>query len=450
MKPGIQKTITVLAAALTIVTAVLPMGLAPAWNGQNPGHRNQYEVAARAFLEGRLDLDYGPVDPKLLALENPYDPAARKKAGASYRWDHSFYNGKYYMYFGVVPVFLLFLPYRALTGQDLTTFIGTAVFVSAFIAGLFTLFLLLRKRFFKDFSYGMTVGLSSALSLMSVWYATSAPALYCTAISSGLATEIWSLFFFVKAVYGTENENRAILYAGIGALFGALSFGCRPPVALANVLVVPMLIDFLRKRKFSLKLFGKLVLAALPYAVIGALLMYYNYVRFGSVLEFGQSYQLTIADVSRGVKLTPAFVGKGLDYYLLNLKNPKTLVQVGALAAFPILLSPLALFANPKALKLVWKTCFAFFAVLLLAAFLILFTDIAWSPVFLPRYRMDFYWIFGLLAFVSIGFFGQSLRKKAVFYAVVGVFAAAAVVMAVLLFFCPYDANFASTIAASR
>ncbi|MBR5739267.1 MAG: hypothetical protein IKY02_04685 [Lachnospiraceae bacterium] len=446
MKPGLQKLITAITAVLTILVAVLPMGLAPAWNGEKPAHRNQYEVAARAFLEGHLDLDYGEVDPKLLALENPYDPAARKAAGASYHWDHAFYDGKYYMYFGVVPVFLLFLPYRALTGADLTTFIGTAAFVSVFIAGLFALFLLLRKKFFPELSFGLTLSLASALSLVSVWYASSAPALYCTAISSGLAMEIWSLFFFVKAVYGTERENRAILYAGLGAFFGALAFGCRPPVALANVLVIPMLVDFLRKRKFSLKLLGKLVLAALPYAVIGGLLMYYNYVRFGSVLEFGQSYQLTIVDVSKGVKLTPAFIGKGLRYYLWNLKDVKSLVQAGALVTFPILCFPLAALANPKAMKLIWKNGFGLFVTLLVTPFIILLVDIAGSPVFLPRYRMDFYWIFGLAAFVSIGWFARSLKKKAVFYGIVGALAAAAVVMAVLLFFTPYDANFASTL----
>ena len=45
---------------------------------------------------------------------------ARKEAGVSVHWDHAYYNGHYYMYFGVVPVLLLFLPFRLLTGQALT------------------------------------------------------------------------------------------------------------------------------------------------------------------------------------------------------------------------------------------------------------------------------------------------------------------------------------------
>ena len=108
--------------------------------------------------------------------------------------------------------------------------------------------------------------------------------------------EIWSLYFFFRAVYAEQKENRQILLAGIGALFGALAFGCRPPIALVNIIVVPLLYVFLRQRKFSARLLGKLALAAMPYFVIGAALMYYNYIRFGNPFEFGQTYQLTVAD----------------------------------------------------------------------------------------------------------------------------------------------------------
>lgn len=46
-------------------------------------------------------------------------------------------------------------------------------------------------------------------------------------------------------------------------------------------------------------LLKKLLYAALPYLVIGILLMLYNYLRFDSPFEFGQSYQLTITDQSK-------------------------------------------------------------------------------------------------------------------------------------------------------
>ena len=83
------------------------------------------------------------------------------------------------------------------------------------IFGIFALFFLLRKRFFEKLSYALTVVLASCISLLSVWYASSAPALYCTAITSGIAMEIWSLYFFIKAVYATEKENSARSRCGI-------------------------------------------------------------------------------------------------------------------------------------------------------------------------------------------------------------------------------------------
>ena len=95
---------------ITIVISVYPMSLSPVWNGTIPGHRDQYERMAQSILNGHLYLEYEDVDPRLSEMENPYDPQARKELGIYYHWDHAFYNGKYYMYFGIVPVFLLFLP----------------------------------------------------------------------------------------------------------------------------------------------------------------------------------------------------------------------------------------------------------------------------------------------------------------------------------------------------
>jgi hypothetical protein len=50
----------------------------------------------------------------------------------------------------------------------------------------------------------------------------------------------------VKAVWGTKDENRAILLAFVGALLGALAFGCRPSIALGNLMVIPCLAVFLQ------------------------------------------------------------------------------------------------------------------------------------------------------------------------------------------------------------
>lgn len=138
---------------ITIVISVYPMSLSPVWNGKIPGHRDQYERMAQSILNGHLYLEYEDVDPRLSEMENPYDPQARKELGIYYHWDHAFYNGKYYMYFGIVPVVLLFLPYQLLTGNALTTYKATQIFTVGTILAIFALFDFLRKKFFHKMPF---------------------------------------------------------------------------------------------------------------------------------------------------------------------------------------------------------------------------------------------------------------------------------------------------------
>ena len=140
---------------ITIVISVYPMSLSPVWNGTIPGHRDQYERMAQSILNGHLYLEYEDVDPRLSEMENPYDPQARKELGIYYHWDHAFYNGKYYMYFGIVPVVLLFLPYQLLTGNALTTYKATQIFTVGTILAIFALFDFLRKKFFPKMPFDL-------------------------------------------------------------------------------------------------------------------------------------------------------------------------------------------------------------------------------------------------------------------------------------------------------
>ena len=113
-RPG--KVLTWTAAVVVTLVLILPMQLSPIWNGAIREHRNQYELMAESLLEGHLYIDYQDIDPKLLEMENPYDPEARKQAKVDFHWDHAWYNGHYYMYFGIVPVLSVFLPFGSLQG----------------------------------------------------------------------------------------------------------------------------------------------------------------------------------------------------------------------------------------------------------------------------------------------------------------------------------------------
>lgn len=440
--------------AVVLVT-IVPMNLSPVWNGVAPQHRNQYEVMTESILEGHLYIDYGDgTEADLLKLQNPYSPYQRKAAGVLYHWDHAFYNGHYYMCFGIVPVFLLFLPFRVLTGFSLTTYHATQVFAALFICGTFALFYMLARKFFRKMTVGLFLTLTAALSLIGIWYSSTTPSLYCTAISAGLCMEIWSMFFFVKAVWIETDEKKSVRLAFLGSLFGALAFGCRPPIALANILVLPMLAVFLRGKRPSLKLLRELLFAACPYIIIGALLMAYNYARFADPFEFGQSYQLTVADQTSYTsalsgftvsKMVRALYNNFLFFYEPSSKFPYIWYN-GALINFSILAFPVLAFLRRRVRVGIKSTDMRPFAIFLfIMPLLITVIDKLYVPSLSERYRMDIYWLMALLTFICMGFFFESLssdRAKKLFSRLFTFWAAVMAFKCFFLFLVPHDMNY--------
>lgn len=415
----LKNIVTLLVALVTLLACIAPMDMLPLWNGEKPDHRNQYELMAENLLEGRIYFDYGDEE-NLLELENPYDPEERSKARVFYHWDHAFYNGRYYMYFGVVPVILTFLPYRVITGESLTTFHATQLYTALTVAGIFLLFDMLAKRYFKKLPYFVFLALCVAFSVMSVWYAIAEPALYCTAITAALALEVWSLYFFFRAVYIESKETKQLIFAGIGALLGALVFGCRPTIALANILVLPMLATFLRQRKVTLKLLGKLLLTAMPYVVVAIGLMAYNHARFGDPFEFGQKYQLTVADQSRyqvaldGKSMLRVVNGTMENFFTrknIQLYFPY-LTPGGVFFNFPILLLTAGMFRFLVLKNMHYAKVLPFVLGIFVTVLAITAMDILWTPYLLERYRMDIYFLLGIACFMAVGFWYNTCTQK--------------------------------------
>ena len=421
-----SRIITIVLIIAIIASSSFLMSMIHLYNGKKPDHRNQYELITEAFLKGQLNFDYDDIDPKLLEMENPYSYGARQEAGVKFHWDHAFYKGKYYMYFGVVPVFLVFMPYRLITGRSLTTYHATQIFTALTVIGLFAIFRLLAGKYLKDLPIGLYWVLSVLFAMMSIMYSTAKPALYHTAISSGVCLEIWSLFFFLKAVLDTESVNRALALAAVGSLLGALVFGCRPTVGLANLAVLPLLVIFLKKHGFSAKLLAKTLLAALPYVIVAAALMWYNYSRFESPFEFGQSYQLTVADQT-GYSGMSALLDikrnlQGIQYCFLgamSVKKAFPFVGAGGLfVMYPILFYILIGAVNEQTRKklressLMGWICTAAATVLLIVVM-----SVVWTPKIELRYTEDYTWMLCIITFTVIGFLYQTMEFKRAFCA---------------------------------
>ncbi|MEK7400607.1 MAG: hypothetical protein AAB116_26995, partial [Candidatus Poribacteria bacterium] len=162
---------------------------------QNPG--DNYNLLVDGFMAGKLSLVAQPVE-SLTKLANPYKPDLRDDS--TYLWDVSYYNGKYYMYFGATPVVTLMLPFKFLTGRYLPETFGVLFFTYIGFVFSYLLFSLLLSRFFPGASLlYKAVGLVSLAMGPFLPYVLRRPAYYELAIVSGYCFSMMGLYFLFSS-----------------------------------------------------------------------------------------------------------------------------------------------------------------------------------------------------------------------------------------------------------
>lgn len=267
-----------------------------------------------AFQKGRVDLDI-KADPKLARLQNPYDVSQRTVANAYYSWDRSYYNGKYYSYFGVTPLFVLYYPYYLVRGKLPADITAATIFT---ILSILLLVLLVRElvcRFCKKPNFLMMLLGMTAAVFVSLLYTLQASAdFYYIAILSGIT--FLSLFLLLTFhAFSVSRRAAWLFFAGVAFV---LMVGSRPSLAVYALLVVPLFAKFLLGKDLGWKKkLPPLGLFALPVLLGAAGLMAYNAARFGSPFEFGQHYQLTV-DNMRYNKFSPLNILPAVYYFFFQ------------------------------------------------------------------------------------------------------------------------------------
>ena len=276
-----------------------------------------------ALAGGQLHLLTEPPQ-ELVSLKNPYDPTQRAAAGIKdMLWDTAYYQGHYYIYFGVVPAVLVFLPFHLLTGLYLPSV--WFVLLAAIGGQILLLFLAdrLLLQFFPrlPFRFHLLAGMA-LIAGSNLWWCLARPKFYEVAIVGGLFLGAAGLYLLLR-VWQLRQEGR--LAAGrlfFGCLCLALAVGTRPNLLLLSLLPAPLFVSLMRRpRAFPAKKTAwikPLLLIAAPYLVTGLCLMAYNQARFGSVAEFGARYQLTVTDMASRGMFAPARILPGLWYFLFN------------------------------------------------------------------------------------------------------------------------------------
>lgn len=272
----------------------------------------QYAELAKAMSDGQLYLEIEPPQ-WLVDMDNPYDKGARdelqKQTGESYLFDVAYYEGHYYVYFGVLPVLLFYLPFYLVTGSSFPTAIGVLLACIMFVLGATALMDRFARHHFKRVSLGLFLLLQMPLVACSgMLYLAKFPTFYSLPIAMALAFTVWGLYFWL---HGRSTEKAAGWYLA-GSLCMALVVACRPQFLIFSLLAFPL---FWRKFITEKHLFTKkgakeFACLIAPYFVVAAGIMMYNKARFGSFFDFGANYNLTVNDMTqRGMnagRLLPA------------------------------------------------------------------------------------------------------------------------------------------------
>lgn len=254
-----------------------------------------------AFMKGQLHLDVKP-DERLALLKNPYDLAERTFHGIDYMWDRAYFDGKYFSYFGVTPLLLVYFPYYFLTGSLPNAGLVMAVFC-VMTAVFFALAVeeyakISGKKHFGYFTAFCTV--SGFLASFALIIARGQQRFYYIAGMAGMAFSAAFIMFMLKAV-GSRKIKRIIYFALAGISFG-LGFHSRvnSVVPLAIVAVAFVLLWAIKrfKEKQVGTLFAEMAALGTPVVIAVVASMLYNKARFGSFFDFGTAYQLTISDTS--------------------------------------------------------------------------------------------------------------------------------------------------------
>lgn len=316
------------------------VGSAP-WRVGDPT-RDTYNLLVEGMLKGRLSLGLA-VPPALLAVADPYDPAQRPAGLAPH--DVSLYEGRYYLYFGVVPAAVLLLPYRLATGHGLPLGAAVVVLVTIGYAASLRLFLRLRRRFYPE-AGGWTVLVSAMVLGGATMLLTLAcrHAEYELAIAGGYAFSSLALWFASLALAG---ERRWRWQLAAASLCWGLAVGSRPTCVIAALgfLVVncrrnPLAPDKPDRGRVRPTWGRDLAALWLPICGVGLVLALYNQLRFGNPLEFGVSYQLSGAYESKVRHFAASYLG--YDAYAMLLAVP----QIGRY--FPLLSAAALPVARPE------------------------------------------------------------------------------------------------------
>ena len=255
---------------------------------------NIYYQQFDAYVKGQLHLDVA-VDPKLIALKNPYDPYVRDKI--TFLWDHAFYNSKYYSYYGHAPIYLVMFPIYWISG-----YVPSNLFILQ-IGVLFSIFAILLaaleiiKLFIKKTNTAFLVLTLVAIVFGSLLLTNNTyeygGMIYRIPYAYANGFLFLTIYLFIKGYHANKYRFLYFIFMALSLVFIVLS---RPLEAIYLILFIPIIIRMIiNNRNIKQSIID--YVPAIGVIIVGTILIcVMNYVRFENIFEFGEHYQLTVTD----------------------------------------------------------------------------------------------------------------------------------------------------------
>lgn len=259
-------------------------------SGWFPYPHTYYDRLAEALRHRQLALLEQP-DESLSSIPNPYPFENRQNA--RYLWDVSYYEGKFYLYWGPTPALVL-----AAAKSVVNQVIEDQVLAIGFLLGIAGLLPWVAYRLWQvvpsplKARYLLVFLPAISLNLYLLW-PTGRPGVYEAAILGGQFFLLAGISALIEVV--DRLQSGWGWYLAAGAALG-LAIGSRMTL-LVSALWLLALVIWLNRVRFGGRLSSFLTASAafaLPVLVAIGLLMAYNAARFGNPLESGLSYQLGI------------------------------------------------------------------------------------------------------------------------------------------------------------
>lgn len=277
-----------------------------------------YDFLTEGFLQGHTHLSIQP-HPGLAALANPWAGAQ----GVPRLHDATYYRGKYYLYFGVSPVLTLLAPWRIITSTHLADVTTVGVFsLAGTLFGIAIWIRAVRRYFGRLSTVWINLGILTFAFAPFITANMERAEFYQIAISCAYAFLMAALWFVFLAATAISPTRRAALLA-LASLCWGMAIGARPNYifGLSALGFAGLALFWNEGRRHGFRgwtTWSLLFAAAVPAGVYGLGLMTYNFVRFGSVAEFGQRYQFAAEDFRSTQMLGFRSALPNLKDYFLN------------------------------------------------------------------------------------------------------------------------------------